>query len=220
MTTTDTRTAILDLAEKLIRSRSFNAFSYQDVAEGIGIRKASIHYHFPSKEDLGVALVERFRGQAVGWASTLVQRHASPLEKLDAYLNMQAENLGPRGMICPQGILGAEFNALPERVQEAYVEFLEQVQAWLASLLRKGQRQGVFRDETSPEDQAAFIQSAVQGALQLARASGKQERFHAVVKGLRSHVLKQPASAGMVAAGAEPATGGRAGSRVEDAPGG
>lgn len=190
MPSTDTRTAILELAEELIRSRSFNAFSYQDIAEGIGIRKASVHYHFPSKEDLGVALVDRFRRQAVTWAGALVERGASPLEKLDAYLTMQAQNLGENGLICPQGILGAEFNALPERVQTAYVEFLEQVQAWLASLLRKGQADGVFRDDTPPEDQAAFIQSAVQGALQLARASGKQQRFHAVVTGLRSHVLK------------------------------
>ncbi len=190
MPPTDTRTAILDLAEELIRSRSFNAFSYQDIAEGVGIRKASIHYHFPSKEDLGVALVERFRRQAVTWASVLVEGHASPLDKLDAYLNMQARNLDKVGLICPQGILGAEFNALPERVQEAYIEFLEQVQAWLASLLHKGQAQGIFRDDTPPEDQAAFIQSATQGALQLARASGKQQRFHAVVQGLRSHVLK------------------------------
>ena len=189
MPTTDTRTAILDQAEKLIRSRSFNAFSYQDVAEGVGIRKASIHYYFPSKEDLGVALVERFRRHAVTWASALVERKASPLEKLDAYLDMQAQNLGKDGLICPQGVLGAEFNALPERVQEAYVEFLEQVQAWLTSLLLKGQTQGVIRDDTPPEDQAAFIQSAIQGALQLARASGKQQRFHAVAKGLRSHVF-------------------------------
>ncbi len=191
MSPADTRTAILDLAEELVRSRSFNAFSYQDIAERIGIRKASIHYHFPSKEDLGVAMVERLRRQAVAWASAQVERNASPLERFDAYLAFQAESLCRNGMICPQGILGAEYNALPERVKESYLEFLEQIQGWLASVLRKGQEQGFFSDDASPEDQAALIQSATQGALQLSRASGSAQRYHGVVRWLRQHIVLQ-----------------------------
>ena len=191
MSPSDTRTAILDLAEELVRSRSFNAFSYQDIADRIGIRKASIHYHFPSKEDLGVAIVERLRRQAVAWASAQVERNASPLERFDAYLAFQAESLCRGEMICPQGILGAEYNALPERVKESYLEFLEQVQAWLSSVLRKGQEQGFFSDDASPEDQAALIQSATQGALQLSRASGQEQRYHAVVRWLREHIVQR-----------------------------
>ncbi len=193
MSSTDTRTAILDLAETLVRSRSFNAFSYQDIAERIGIRKASIHYHFPSKEDLGVALVERFRRRAVGWASALVENNVAPREKLLAYFDFQAETLRPGNMICLHGILGAEYNALPERVRDSYFEFLEEQQIWLGRLLRKGQAQGVFAADSTPEDQAALIQSAVQGALQLARASGKPERFHAVLAELKCRILT-PAS--------------------------
>ncbi len=187
--TTDTRTAILDLAEQLVRSRSFNAFSYQDIAANIGIRKASIHYHFPTKEDLGVALIERFRRRAVAWASSLVEANTSPRDKLLAYFELQAETLRSGDLICLQGALGAEYNALPGRMRDSYLEFLEQQQTWLSRLLLKGQKQGVFATDATPEDQAAFIQSAVQGALQLARASGKPGRFHAVVKELKLRVL-------------------------------
>lgn len=194
MSPTDTRTAILDLTEELVRSRSFNAFSYQDIADRIGIRKASIHYHFASKEDLGVALVERLRRQAIAWASAQVECNATPLEKFDAYLAFQAESLRRDGMICPQGILGAEYNALPARVKESYLEFLEQIQTWLAAVLRKGQEQGVFSTDAPPEDQAALIQSATQGALQLSRASGREERYHAVVQWIRDHIVRQDAS--------------------------
>jgi TetR/AcrR family transcriptional regulator, transcriptional repressor for nem operon len=187
--TTDTRTAILDLAEQLVRSRSFNAFSYQDIADGIGIRKASIHYHFPSKEDLGVALIERFRRGVVAWASALVEAGTAPRDRLLAYFELQAETLRPGNMICLHGVLGAEYNALPERVRESYLDFLEEQQTWLGRLLAKGQAQGVFATDATPEDQAALIQSAVQGALQLARASGKPERFHAVLNELKVRVL-------------------------------
>ena len=196
MSPNDTRTAILDSSEEFVRSRSFNAFSYQDVADRIGIRKASIHYHFPSKEDLGVALVERFRRQALGWASKLVERNASPREKLEAYFDFQSKSIGTGAMICPQGILGAEYNALPERVRESYIEFLEELQSWLTSLLRKGQEQGDFAADASPEDQAALIQSAIQGGLQLARASGKPERLRGVVRELRRRILPAAAATG------------------------
>src|SRR6201988_4888439 len=66
MTTTATRqksrTAeqILDLAETLIQTRGYSAFSYQDIADSLGIRKASIHYHFPSKTELGIAVIDRY----------------------------------------------------------------------------------------------------------------------------------------------------------------
>lgn len=192
--TTDTRTAILDLAENLVRSRSFNAFSYQDIADRIGIRKASIHYHFSSKEDLGVALVERFRRQALAWASALVENNTPPRERLLAYFDFQSQNLRPGNLICLHGILGAEYNALPERVRDSYFDFLEEQQIWLGRLLRKGQAQGVFTTDAAPEDQAALIQSALQGALQLARASGKPERFHAVLNELKIRVLKPSSS--------------------------
>ena len=196
MPTQDTRTAILDLAEELLRGRSFNAFSYQDIAERIGIRKASIHYHFASKEDLGVALIERFRRRAGHWASRLVEQQASPLQKLDAYIRIQEEVLASGEMICALGILGAEYNALPERMKDSYRDFLEEQQTWLGRLLAKGQDQGTFTLSVPPEEMAVLIQSSLQGALQLARASGRPDRFHAVVRGIRSGLLKSPTTPG------------------------
>lgn len=188
---TDTRTAILDHAEELLQSRSFNAFSYHDIAEAIGIRKASVHYHFPTKEDLGVALVERFRRDAHGWASGLMERNATPEEKLEAYFEIQSKVLETGRLICALGILGAEYNALPPRLQESYTEFLDDQQRWLTRLLAKGQQGGVFLDNESPEDQAAYIQAGIQGGLQIARASGRPDRFHAVLRELRRSVYRR-----------------------------
>ena len=185
MTPGDTREAILDLAEDLLQSRSFNSFSYQDIAREIGIRKASVHYHFPGKEDLGVALVERARRRAGAWSSRLVELNTSPEEMLAAYFELQEEILRHGSKICVQGILAAEFNALPERVKESYLEFLEAHQKWLAKVLAKGQANGVFSARTPAEELATLIQSAVQGALQIARATGQPDRFRAVMKELK-----------------------------------
>ena len=195
MTPGDTRSAILDLAEDLLQSRSFNSFSYQDIADRIGIRKASIHYHFASKEDLGVALVERFRRRNQAWASDLVERNASPEEMLEAYLELHAGILMQGNKICPQGILGAEFNALPERMKESYKELLEEHQRWLLKVLAKGQANGTFSSETPPEELAILLQAAIQGSLQIARASGRPERYHAAIEGLHKRTLQAPQAA-------------------------
>ena len=55
-----TREALIRTAEQLMRTRGYSAFSYADLSESVGIRKASIHHHFPTKEDLGKALVEEY----------------------------------------------------------------------------------------------------------------------------------------------------------------
>ena len=55
-------TAILDVAERLAQTRGYNGFSYADIAAQLGVTRASLHYHFPSKAELGRALVERYRG--------------------------------------------------------------------------------------------------------------------------------------------------------------
>lgn len=189
MTPADTRTAILDLAEELMRRRSFNAFSYQDIAETIGIRKASIHYHFPSKESLGLAVVERFRHRGVLWASKLVEQGASPIERLRAFFAIQAEMVDGGSMICIQGVLGAELNALPERMRASFLEFIEEQQGWLTRLLAKGQTMGQISQHMSPEELAAVVQSTVQGGIQLARSSGRPERFHAVIRWLEQELF-------------------------------
>ena len=189
MSPADTRTAILDLAEQLVRGRSFNAFSFQDLADGVGIKKASVHYHFATKEDLGLALVARFREGIVAWANQLNGKGASPVDKLDAYFRIQTRILDTDGMICVFGSLGAELNALPDRLREAYIELLEQQQSWLTHILKRGQEVGFLAKDHTPEEQAALIQSALMGALQMARASGRPERFHAVVEQLRESVL-------------------------------
>lgn len=190
----ETRDRILDLAKDIVLRRSFNSFSYQDLADGVGIRKASIHYHFPSKEDLGVALLERIGDAMRRWANVLSEEHRPPEEKLDAFFRVQRRLLDSGDRICVYGVLGAEFNALPARMQAAYSELLEAHQKWLAKILERGREGGVFAFEGSAEEQALIISSALQGALQIARSSRRPDRYDAVVASLWAGL--RPAAAG------------------------
>jgi TetR/AcrR family transcriptional repressor of nem operon len=180
----DTRERILDLAQDIVQRRSFNSFSYQDLADGVGIRKASIHYHFPAKEDLGAALVERISHALRRWANRLSAAGVPPELELAAFLGNQRRLLDQGEKICVYGVLGAEYNALPPRVQAAYGDLLEGQQRWLSRVLGGGRERGVFAFQSSPEEEALIVASAVQGALQIARASHRVERFDAVVAAL------------------------------------
>ena len=56
----ETRNALLVAAEEAARARGIDGFSYADLAETVGIRKASIHYHFPTKDALADAVMRRY----------------------------------------------------------------------------------------------------------------------------------------------------------------
>lgn len=185
----DTRERILQVAEHMLRGRGFSAFSYQDVAQKIGIRKASVHYHFPSKADLGVALIARVRTAGRRWSERLEADRADPVVVLDAYFDAFAEILTEGGHICAGGILGAEFNALPESVQSAYRGFAKAQQRWLIGLLERGRAQGVFHRTGEAAEQAALVAAALQGALQIARGTNSAQCFHGVTRQLRVAVI-------------------------------
>jgi TetR/AcrR family transcriptional regulator, transcriptional repressor for nem operon len=192
----ETRERILDLAKDILLRRSFNSFSYQDLADGIGIRKASIHYYFPSKEDLGVALLERIGAAMRRWAAQLREENAPPEEKLAAFCRVQRRLLDAGDKICVYGVLGAEYNSLPPRMQAAYSALLEAHQRWLARVLERGREGGVFSFAGSAEDEALIVSSTLQGGLQIARASRRADRFDAVAAALMARLRAPAASAG------------------------
>ena len=77
----DTRTSILNLAEKLIRTRGYHAFSYQDISKPLKIKNAAVHYHFPAKADLGLAVIQRtiesFKKKVILWGTVALNgRHS------------------------------------------------------------------------------------------------------------------------------------------------
>ena len=77
---------ILNVAEKLVQSRGFNAFSYQDVSKAVGIQKASLHYHFATKADLGVALIDRYRGNFLDALKAIETRGESLVKGMENLL--------------------------------------------------------------------------------------------------------------------------------------
>ena len=126
----ETAQQILDVAQDLVRCRGYSAFSYADIAKQVGIRKASIHYHFPSKEDLARELVQRYRSQFQRKLQNLDRISSSPTDRLQAFVGLYRNGLH-QYQICLCGMLSAEIEVLPDSVKTEVRAFLSEAQIWL-----------------------------------------------------------------------------------------
>jgi TetR/AcrR family transcriptional regulator, transcriptional repressor for nem operon len=174
----DTPERILDIAERLVQVRGFNGFSYADVASELGITKASLHYHFPTKAELGEALVARYAARFADGLGRIDRRGGEAPKKLEAYASLYADVLRDRRM-CLCGMLAAEYDTLPEPMRSALVRFFDENEAWLVDVLEQGREEGALRLTGSASDAANMIISGLEGAMLIARPYDDVGRFRA-----------------------------------------
>jgi TetR/AcrR family transcriptional repressor of nem operon len=174
----DTASRILDVAERLVQVRGFNGFSYADVASELGVTKASLHYHYPGKAELGEALIARYGTRFAQALEAIDSDTGDALAKLQAYAAIYGDVLRDRRM-CLCGMLAAEYGTLPTPMREAIVGFFDDNEAWLAGVLEQGQEEGVLRLDGATSDAAQTIVSGLEGAMLIARPYGDIARFEA-----------------------------------------
>jgi TetR/AcrR family transcriptional repressor of nem operon len=175
---TSTAQRILDVAERLVQSRGYNGFSYADIAKELGVTKASLHYHFAGKAELGEALIERYGARFAEALTSIDSTIPDSLAKLHAYASLYADVLrGDRMCLC--GMLAAEYQTLPEPMRGSVIRFFDHNVAWLASVLAEGQSNGTLSFSGSPPDAAQTILGSLQGAMLVARPYGDLMRFQA-----------------------------------------
>jgi TetR/AcrR family transcriptional repressor of nem operon len=172
----NTRSRILDVGERLVQIRGFNGFSYADVAAELSVTKASLHYHFPSKAELGEALIARYAERFARALAAIDANLTLAPAKLDAYANLYAEVLRQERM-CLCGMLAAEHQTLPGPVRNAVVAFFDDSEAWLALVLEHGREDGSLRFSNTAADTARSIIGGLEGAMLVARPYGAVDRF-------------------------------------------
>jgi TetR/AcrR family transcriptional regulator, transcriptional repressor for nem operon len=188
----ETAEQILDLAETLIQTRGYSAFSYQDIADSLGIRKASIHYHFASKAELGVAVVDRYIERfGAGLVAIAADDKQSSMAMLDFYVQPYLQFASTPDRVCLSGALAGEMMALPPEVRERVDHFFKTHQVWLTKILKRGVARGEFRLAAPAPKVARFIFGALQGALLVKRTTGDLSQINDVI-----NVMKLQLAAG------------------------
>ena len=167
---------ILDLAQSLIQTRGYNAMSYRHLADEIGIKTSSIHYYFPAKEDLGRALMARYREAIKGALAQIDSDTNDPSLKIERYAELFANSVRS-GCICLGGMLATDLMTLPQGVQTEVKKFFSENEAWLSSVLNAGRKSGQFTFEGSPKNKAETIFSTLEGAMIAARLFNDEKRL-------------------------------------------
>ncbi len=173
----------LDIAERLVQMRGFSNFSYADIATELGITKASLHYHYPGKAELGQALITRYAERFSQALDNIDRDEPNAHAKLEAYADLYAGVLRNERM-CMCGILAAEYQTLPDAMQLEVIRFFDENQKWLANVLQDGKAVGTLTYGGRAEDVAQGILSTLEGAMLVARPYGDLARFDAAAKQL------------------------------------
>jgi TetR/AcrR family transcriptional repressor of nem operon len=187
---------ILDVAQALIVAGGYNGFSYADISDTVGIRKASIHHHFPTKAELVSVLLERYAKQAETGLAFVAANIENPADQLQAYIgHWQTCILDASEPFCVCAMLASEIQLLPEDVASRVRRHFENLSQWLASVLKAGAEQGIFRLAGAPQDEAQILMASVHGAMLSARAFANPDIFTAIVGPQMARIMVQQANA-------------------------
>lgn len=184
------RERILASALRLVQTRGFNGFSYADIAEEVGIRKASLHHHFPTKTGLAVALVGMYTAQLDAALLGIGASSVPPDEKLAAYVGIYRNALEAE-RVCLGGMLASEALTLDEAVLPGLKRFFRRNIEWLTAILAEGAEKGVFVLGGTATGHAHLLVAALQGALMLARATGDPKTFEQTASLLVPSLLRK-----------------------------
>jgi len=171
----ETSDRILEEAGELAQERGFNGFSYADVAAALKITKASLHYHFATKAELGRALIVRYTER---FQAALDALEGSPANMLRMYVKLY-EDVLVRDRMCLCGMFAAEYSTLPGPMRSELRRFFDKNEAWLARHLEQGRANGDFQYQGSPVEMARMLTAGLEGAMLLARSFEQPERFSA-----------------------------------------
>lgn len=183
METTDTRTKILDVAQDLIQRVGVNAMSYRDISEAVGIRNAGVHYHFPTKDALISALLERYSAYVLGLLDRILASPEPAETKLRRYFALFETTLssGDRDKACLGGMLGAENESLDSSLTEQVANFYRANESRLAAILSEGQRSGEFKFAGDADTMAVLVFSTLQGGMLLSRVKGDVAEYRTLL---------------------------------------
>jgi TetR/AcrR family transcriptional regulator, transcriptional repressor for nem operon len=182
-TTSDTSAKILDVAERLVQTRGFNAFSYADIARALHITKASLHYHFPTKAKLGERLIQRYRTSFLSALDQIDEKYHEAGPKLRAYVEIYVSVL-ERNRMCLCGMLAAEYATLPRPMKDELRHFFDVNEAWLVEVLERGRAKKELSFAGPAVEYSRVLVATLEGAMLIARSHGEFFRLRAAANHL------------------------------------
>src|SRR4051812_16835611 len=169
---------ILDVAERLVQTQGFNGFSYADISAELKITKASLHYHFATKAELGTRLIARYQERFLAALEAIDDESDDARHKLRRYAKLYADVLRSK-RLCLCGMLASDFATLPRPMKDGVRAFFDANEAWLTRVVEEGRRSRSLRRDGQAHDLARMVVSSLEGAMLVARSYDDVQRFEA-----------------------------------------
>ncbi len=173
----DTRTALLDCAETACRNRGYDGFSYADLSRTVGIRKASIHHHFPTKADLALAVIERYSETFFAALDDIENKNQTAAAQLRAYHQIYRDALVGGEQLCLCAAFSAGRDSLAPPVLERLNRFNKKSVTWLTAVFERAAKDDTVDRLASPDAEARACLALMVGAQLVARAAVNDALF-------------------------------------------
>lgn len=168
----DTRAEIIRLGDSLIREKGYNAFSFTDISKQLNIKNASIHYHFPSKTDLGLAIVQEHLTRLE--QLKLKTESIDPVDKLKAFLSIYSV-ANEENKICLVGSLATDYYTVEPKMQSELKKLADNILKWVIEILKEGKNKNVFQFNSPERIKALMIITNMLAGVQLTRLTNKED---------------------------------------------
>jgi TetR/AcrR family transcriptional repressor of nem operon len=176
------REAILAAAKRTAQAHGYAGLNFRDLAQEVGIKAASIYYHFQSKADLGAAVARRYWEDGAAALEAISAENSDPLDRLRQFPDIFRRSLANDNRLCLGSFMGAESEDLPEAVKKEVQVFADVNVAWLSKALSAS---GLTSPEES-EPRARAIFAAIAGAQLIARSRSDISLFDALIATYRA----------------------------------
>ena len=180
---------ILDAAQVMVMTEGFNAFSYKDLQNEVGVKTSSIHYYFPTKQDLAAALVERHNEQFWQRLEEIDTEEQSGLGKIrmlgELFVGIAAE-----GKFCLCGMLTSDVLSMSSDGTKALKDFFHDTERWLTDAIRQGIEEGEICDSIPPKEAATHFLATLEGGILIARIRKGEAYMQSIVNQALSFLKK------------------------------
>jgi TetR/AcrR family transcriptional repressor of nem operon len=193
--TSNTADQILDCAHALIMEVGYSGFSYADIAQRIGIAKPSIHHHFPTKAQLVLKVVQRYREQIRVALEHGARTVTDPALQLAGYAGYwEACIADGSASFCVCAMLASERRTLPDEVKAEVAGHFKTLTGWLGDVLGRGAASGQFTLQQPVAVEAQCFMALIHGAMLSARALDDSAAFQVVAQAGVARLTSRPAN--------------------------
>jgi len=185
----DTRTTILDVAQDILQRQSISGVSFQLLADRIGIKKGSMYYHFKTKDDLAIAILDR----ASKDLKTSFERgkHKTAVQQLDFFFMIYEKFIGPGQRMCPGGCFASEWEKISEPVKQSVRKVLKiQIEGIRDILILGNERSEFIKHNQEVQQLASWIISSLQGGILTSRVEENNEHYNFAVQVIKKFLYK------------------------------